>query len=298
MDFKQLEAFLSVAKFRSFSKAANAIYLSQPTISSHISSLERELNVQLFDRTSKEVNLTPSGEAFLQYANDILNTRNHAIAELCNFNNTVTGKLDIFASTTPCNTILPELITSFNKIHSNIKFNVMEKSSSDIISDVISLQCELGIVNTKINNPKIKVCKLVDDELIVLSSPKLRLPPSIDITDLLTYNFIIREKDSHTTIMVENYLESMNIDFNKLKVLCEVNNIHTQLKLVELGLGIAVASKVFFENSPYVNTLNTTTIKDANLTRDISLVLSYKRTLSPIATAFFNMCKEKYKFKE
>ncbi len=143
MDFKQLEAFISVAKLRSFSKAANAIYLSQPTISSHISSLEKELRLQLFDRTSKEVNLTPAGESFLQYANDIINTRNHAITELSNFNNNISGKLNISASTTPCNAILPSLINKFNELYSNVKFNVKEQGSVGIIKDILDLNCEI-----------------------------------------------------------------------------------------------------------------------------------------------------------
>ena len=117
MDFKQLEAFITVSKLRSFSKAANAIYLSQPTISSHISSLERELNIQLFDRTSKEVNLTPIGESFLQYANDIINIRNNAITDLSNFNNNITGVLNIAASTTPCNSLLPSLVSKFSELY-------------------------------------------------------------------------------------------------------------------------------------------------------------------------------------
>jgi len=148
MDFKQLEAFITVSKLRSFSKAANAIYLSQPTISSHISSLERELNIQLFDRTSKEVNLTPIGESFLQYANDIINIRNNAITDLSNFNNNITGILNISASTTPCNSLLPSLVSNFSELYSNVKFNIKEQGSVSIIKDIIDLKCEIGLVGT------------------------------------------------------------------------------------------------------------------------------------------------------
>lgn len=91
MDFKQIEAFISVAKYKSFSKAANSVFLSQPAISSHISTLEKELSVQLFDRTSKEVLLTPAGNSFLKYALEILNARDKAVCCLSNFNNTVCG---------------------------------------------------------------------------------------------------------------------------------------------------------------------------------------------------------------
>jgi DNA-binding transcriptional LysR family regulator len=79
MDFKQIEAFVNVAKYKSFSKAAEAIYLSQPTISSHIASLENELGVILFDRNGKEVRLTRAGSIFIEYAVNLINIRNTAI---------------------------------------------------------------------------------------------------------------------------------------------------------------------------------------------------------------------------
>lgn len=297
MDFKQLEAFISVAKLRSFSKAANAIYLSQPTISSHISSLEKELRLQLFDRTSKEVNLTPAGESFLQYANDIINTRNHAITELSNFNNNISGKLNISASTTPCNAILPSLINKFNELYSNVKFNVKEQGSVGIIKDILELNCEIGLVGTSIDNEKIKSYKIMEDELVIVSNPQLNLPDKLSIEELLKQNFIIREKDSATRHTLEASLSDSNIDLNKLKVLCEVNNVDAQLKFVKLGMGISIMSKTLCEEYFKNGSLKLSTIDDISLNRDIYLIISAKRTLTPIATAFFNMCKQMYNLK-
>ncbi len=297
MDFKQLEAFISVAKLRSFSKAANAIYLSQPTISSHISSLERDLNIQLFDRTSKEVNLTPAGESFLQYANDIINTRNHAVTELSNFNNNISGKLNISASTTPCNSILPTLINKFNELHSNVKFNVKEQGSVGIIKDIIDLNCEIGLVGTSIENAKIKSFKIMEDELVIVSSPKLNLPDKVTIDELLKYNFIIREKESATRQTLELSLAHSNVDLNKIKVLCEVNTLDAQLKFVKLGMGISIMSRGLCEEYFHSGLLKSTSLEDIALKRSIYLVVSSKRTLSPIGSAFFNMCKEIYNLK-
>jgi DNA-binding transcriptional LysR family regulator len=297
MDFKQLEAFISVAKLRSFSKAANAIYLSQPTISSHISSLERDLNIQLFDRTSKEVNLTPAGQSFLQYANDIINTRNHAVTELSNFNNNISGRLNISASTTPCNSMLPGLISSFNESYSNVRFNIKEQGSVGIIKDIIDLNCEIGLVGTSIDNSKIKSYKIMEDELVVVSSPELNLPDKIRVDELFKYNFIIREKESATRYTLETTLANSDVDLNKLKVLCEVNNLDAQLKFVKLGMGISIMSKDLCKEYFQNNTLKLTYIEDISLKRDIYLVVSSRRTLTPIATAFFNMCKQIYNLK-
>ncbi|MEG1256277.1 selenium metabolism-associated LysR family transcriptional regulator [Clostridium sp.] len=295
MDFKQLEAFITVSKLRSFSKAANAIYLSQPTISSHISSLERELNIQLFDRTSKEVNLTPIGESFLQYANDIINTRNNAITDLANFNNTIAGTLNIAASTTPCNSLLPTLVSKFNDLYTNVKFNIKEQGSVSIIKDIIDLKCEIGLVGTIINNPKINSYKIMKDELVVISNSKLNLPDIISMDDLIKYPFIIREKESATRHTLESQLHYHNIDLRKFKILCEVDSVHAQLKFIGLGLGISIISKSLCEDCIISGDMRISRIQGLDLNRDIFLVVSSKRTLTPIARAFFSMCKEIYK---
>lgn len=295
MDFKQLEAFITVSKLKSFSKAANAIYLSQPTISSHVSSLERELDIQLFDRTSKEVNLTPIGESFLQYANDIINTRNNAIADLSNFNNNISGILNISASTTPCNSLLPSLVSTFSEIYPIVKYNIKEQGSCKIINDIIDLNCEIGLVGTKIDNPKINNYKLVEDELVVISSSKLNLPKLITIDELIKYPFIIRERESATRKTLEDNLYGHNIDLNKLKVICEVDNIHCQLKFVNLGFGVSIISKSLFDESILNDNIRFSKIKDLDLKRDIFLAVSSKRTLTPTAKAFFNMCVDTFK---
>lgn len=294
MDFKQLEAFITVSKLKSFSKAANAIYLSQPTISSHISSLERELNIQLFDRTSKEVNLTPAGESFLQYANDIINTRNHAVTELSNFNTNISGSINISASTTPCNSILPTLINKFNDLYSNVKFNIKEQGSVGIIKDIIELNCEIGLVGAVIDNSKVRNYKITEDELVVVSSPKLKLPDVICLEELIKHPFIMREKESATRHTLENQLHKKNILPNKIKTFCEVNSVHAQLKFITLGAGISIMSKSICDDYVKNNMVKISTVPDMDLKRDIFLVISSKRTLTPIATAFFNMCKSLY----
>lgn len=297
MDFKQLEAFITVSKLKSFSKAANAIYLSQPTISSHISSLERELNIQLFDRTSKEVNLTPVGESFLQYANDIINTRNNAIADLANFNNNISGILNLSASTTPCNSLLPSLVSKFSEIYPTVKFNIKEQGSCKVINDIINLNCEIGLVGTNIDNPKINSYKVMEDELVVISSSKLKLPEILTIDELIKYPFIMREKESATRQTLEDNFQGHNIDLSKIKTVCEVDNIHCQLKFVSLGFGVSIISKSLFDETILNDTIHFSRIQDIDLKRNIFLVVSSKRTLTPTAKAFFNMCIEEFNLK-
>jgi DNA-binding transcriptional LysR family regulator len=298
MDFKQIEAFITVARLKSFSKAANTIYLSQPTISSHILSLEKELGVQLFDRNSKEVNLTPAGRCFLDYAVDIINTRNNAISNLCAFNNNICGKLSIAASTTPCNTIVPVLIDKFSKLYPQIGFNILEQGSGEIIKSIIDLTCEIGIVGSLTESDKIKSYYLMEDSLVLLASADLGLPSEVSIDDLVSYKFVMRGKNSATRKTFEAELAAHNYPVSNLNVCGEVNNLDTLLQFVKAGLGISMVSKQVAADYASCGRLSCSTIKGLSLTRSIYLVTNSKRTLTPTAKAFLDLCKDHFNIKE
>jgi DNA-binding transcriptional LysR family regulator len=296
MDFKQIEAFINVAKFKSFSKAANASFLSQPAISSHIASLEKQLRIQLFDRTSKEVLLTPAGDSFLNYAIDILNARDKAISNLAKFNETVSGKLKLASSTTPCNTIVPILIKKFHSLYPDVSFDVIERSSREIIENIIRFDCELGIVGELVNDEKIKSYELMKDDLIVISSPEFNLPNSIKVEALLKYQFILREEGSATRKTFEDAIQRHGLDTSDMNICFEVSNLDTLLQFVKQGLGISVVSKQVFRDYISYGLIKETSIEDLCLKRSIYLISSSKRTLTPTSKAFFNLCKEYFKF--
>ncbi|WML36385.1 selenium metabolism-associated LysR family transcriptional regulator [Clostridium sp. OS1-26] len=296
MDFKQIEAFINVAKFKSFSKAANSSFLSQPAISSHIASLEKELSIQLFDRTSKEVLLTPAGESFLKYAIDILNTRDKAISHLANFNGNVSGKLKLAASTTPCNTILPSLLRKFHLLYPEVSFDIVENSSGEIIENIIKFDYELGMVGEPINDEKVKSYELIQDDLVVISSPELNVPDTISIDSLFKYTFIMREEGSATRRTFENVLQKHGFDTSAIDVCFEVNNLDAIFQCVKEGLGISVVSRQISKNYSSIGLIKESYIQDLALKRSIYLVVSSKRTLTPTAKAFFKMCKDQFKF--
>lgn len=298
MDFKQIEAFISVARFKSFSKAANTIFLSQPTISSHIASLERELNVQLFDRTSKEVFLTPAGESFLEYAINIISTRNNAISNLSDFNTNISGKLNLSASTTPCNALVPDLIKKFSGLYPDVRFNITEQSSGDIIKAILDLDCEIAMVGTTIENSKIKSYKLMEDDLVLVSNTDLNIPDEITLSDLLKYKFIIREKNSATRSTLDTALESKGINPKLLNIFCEVNNLDNLLQFVKLGTGVSIISEKICLDYIDSSKIKISKITDLRLKRNLYLIVNSKRTLTPIANAFFDMCKDMFSLED
>lgn len=124
MDFKQLETFVTIAKLKSFSKAAEHLFLTQPTISNHIQNLEKELKTILINRTNKNISLTQAGELLYKHAIDILNKKESAIFSLNQFKGKIEGILEISASTIPEQYYLPDLLIEFSKKYPEVKYNL------------------------------------------------------------------------------------------------------------------------------------------------------------------------------
>jgi len=296
MDFKLLEAFINVAKYKSFSKAATTVSISQPAISSHIAKLEKELKMQLFDRTSKEVSLTPAGQSFFKYAIKIIDTRDRAIMNLSSFDEEVKGKLYIDASTTPCNVILPQLLMDFHSAHPGVSFHVTEQNSGDIAEKILNFESELGIVGKMVNGEKIDCFKLVDDELVVISPAHLNFPEEVSLENLLMHDFIMRDKSSATRKTFEDILRKSGRTISNIRMPYEVNSLDTQIQFVKSGLGISVVSGQLCREDATCGFVRKSRIKGMSMIRSLYLVVRSNRTLTPTANAFFNFCRDKYKF--
>ena len=162
MDIRQLEAFASTARHRSFSEAAKELYLSQPTVSAHIRALEQELHVRLINRTTKGFELTGNGRRLFAYAQRILELREKALHEISAERS---GILQIGASSVPGIHILPAMLGEFHRLSPNLQFRLHISDSIDVIRRVTEGSLELGLVGTRTKNPSCVFQPLFTDEL-------------------------------------------------------------------------------------------------------------------------------------
>jgi DNA-binding transcriptional LysR family regulator len=294
MDFKQIEAFINVAKYKSFSKAAEAIYLSQPTISAHIASLEQELNISLFDRHGKEIRLTRAGALFLEYAVNLIDIRNTAITSISDFDNTVAGNLNIASSTTPCHFILPNLVKSFYDVYPEVDFSIKEASTRDVIEQILSGEADIGIVGEIINDSRLSYDRIDDDKLVVISNSSV-LPEKLKINTLLQQRFISREKGSATRNVFEHAIKSKGYSIDRLNIFAEVSSLEAVLQFVKCGLGISVVSELACRDYISTGLIRKHEIEDLDITREIYVVTHMKRTLPPTARAFYKHIKDNIK---
>lgn len=299
MDFRQIEAFVYVVRYRSFSRAADAIFLTQPTVSSHISTLENELGIKLIDRSGKEVEPTSAGKIFYDYAKNLINIRDNAVFTLNEFSNKIEGKVEIAASTVPAEYMLPKLMIGFRNIYNNISFSVDQFDSKQVIDELLDKKYELGIVGTVIESSKLDYHKLVEDRL-VLAAPCSRkftetTSSMLPFEAIRDESFIYRESGSGTRQESEKIFIKHGIEPASIKVAARFNSIDAIKQSVSQGLGVSIMSYVSIEDYIKFGQIKAFDIEGFDLTRAFYVVTHRKRPLSPVNSVFLKYMLDSYK---
>ncbi|MBK5251679.1 MAG: LysR family transcriptional regulator [Peptostreptococcaceae bacterium] len=287
MDIKQLEAFVAIAKLKSFSKAAESLYITQPTISTHIKNLEYELNATLIDRSSKKIYLTQAGDILYKYAVDILNSRDYAIYSLNDYNGRIEGLLEISASSVPEEYLLPDMLMSFNEIFPDVNYKIFKYDSGIVIDKILQGEINFGIVGSKIDSKKLEYLKIMSDE-IILAAPPLDMYSSVEITpdELKNFKFILREKGSGSRKALEEALSKQGIFISDLTIRAFIENNRTIVQCLKKNMGLTFISRHAVLKDLNEGSLIIIPVKDMHIFRDFYFVYNRTIALSPLAEAF------------
>ena len=246
MEFKQLEAFVKVVELKSFSKAAEEIYVSQPSISAYINLLEKELQITLLNRSTRVISPTDAGKVFYDYSKNILALKNKSIVSLRNFETNTSGKIKIIASSVPAQYILPKTIADFHKRYPNIKIHMVQKDTAGVIKGILSQEAEIGFVGSKLDNEKCSFKHFMSEKLVVIAPnmDQFKYLKEFNAEELFYSNyFISREKGSGTREQYENYFREINIDIKKINECACFDNTQSIINAVSSGLGISIVSE-------------------------------------------------------
>ena len=289
MDFRQIEAFVNVIKYKSFSKAADASFLTQPTISIHINTLEKELNVKLIDRQGKEALPTKQGKAFYQYAISMLNTREKAIHSLQNSTANINGILEIQTSSIPGEYILPKLLTEFSKAYPDVKFYIEQSNSQTVVRNILENEGELGFTGLKADN-RLTCIPFMKDEMVLIAPnqekfKKLEGKP-IRIGDFIKEPFILREQGSGTKKELEETFKELGFDFKTLNIVARMNSMEAIKQAVAGGLGVSIVSKIAADRQASGDAFIPFRIEGYDANRVFYLVEKKNVTLSPTGMMF------------
>lgn len=289
MYFKQLEVFVAVSKHQSFSKAARELFLTQPTVSSHIQNLERDLDTILVNRNSKNITLTKSGEILYDHAIYILNNCKKAIYDIKEYAGKIEGIIDIACSSIPETYILPDFLKNFSNNYPDVKFSISHYDSQYAISEILNERISFGLVGSKVNNPQIEYIDLIDDELVLITPSNLNIPNEngfIDINKLYDLKFIMRKEGSGTRNLILNTLSKNNFDIEKLNILAHVESNESIKEMVKLDFGVSFISYTSCIDYLQSNKINFYRINNINFNRKFYFIYSKKKIFNPLEDKF------------
>lgn len=296
MNLKQLEAFVQVSESGSFSKAAKELFLTQPTISAHISSLEKELNVRLFIRNTKEVSLSDDGKDLYRYAKQITELEK-AIEERF-YMDSDDGKhfITIAASTIPAQYLLPKVLMCYRERYPKEQIKIMETDSSEVVTQVVDHMVDVGFTGTVLEKKHCKYIPFYKDELAVITpdTPEYRILKEQnrdDIDWIKRKPLILREEGSGTRKEAEKQLKNAGISMEDLDIVASIANQETIKKSVKQGMGITVLSRLAAEDE---DGLLIFPIPGADEGRDINLVYNKNYQMTRSADRFIRIVKEVY----
>lgn len=285
---RRLEAFCKVVELGGFTKAAEVLGLSQPTVSEHIRNLEESLDEKLVDRLGREVRVTPAGEVFYHRALEILKLRDRALDDLDRFRGALSGNLTLAASTIPGAYILPTVIGSFKTKHPRVGIDLEIGGSAAIMEGVIEGAYEMGVIGWKGQDQRLETEEIFYDQLALAVWPEHPWAKRgvIEPKELLEEPFLLREKASGTGVVMENILKSKGIDLASLNVVARLGGTEAIKQAIKAKVGVSVISSLAIEEDIAHGRLKIVDIKDVSWNRTFYMAFRKGRQLGPVCEAF------------
>ena len=247
MDFRQIEAFIKVVELASFSKAADELYISQPSVSTYITSLEKELNSILINRSTKVWSMTLAGERFFEKAKEMVSLKRESMETLKNLSGDVSGEIRILASSVPALYILPQKFAEFHRLYPNITFTMKQTGTLEVVQGIAAHKADIGFAGSILGEKKCDFIEFTNEKMVFIAPNDSSYSASKKYTleELLYSNsFISREFGSGTRIQYEKYFTERGIILEKIKTCASLDNTHSIIKAVASGLGIAIVSEL------------------------------------------------------
>ena len=252
MNLKQLEAFVKVAETKSFSEAAKQLFLTQPTVSAHVSALEKELKTCFLIRNTRGVELSENGKELYAYAVQMLEIEKTIKGRFGKEIKPEGNVLRIGASTVPAQYILPNVMSTFHAEYPGEKLKLFETDSEGVIDMILSHHIDIGFTGTVIEKGNCKYLPFYEDELVVLTPANEKFVEKLCGGQILAdwimdEPVILREEGSGTKKEAEKMLAEQGIDMKKLKLAALMENQETIKRSVSKGMGVTILSKLAAE---------------------------------------------------
>lgn len=278
LNIESLRMFCKVADGESISQAARLSFVIQPAVTKQIRQLENTYGTVLFDRTDGKMLLSDAGERLYPYAKEIVESYDNSVQALQEVIGIRDPKLNVGASLTIGEYLLPGLLGNFQQKHADIKFSLLIGNTPYILSKLEANEIDIALIEGCVNQSEYSLKKFAVDELILVTSYDHRWKEreSIDIHELTEEKMIWREKDSGTRLIVENALTGYGI-LEQIENVMELGSMQSIKSAVEAGLGISILPRITVSKELQFKILREVPIKGFTLMRDLWLVQKKQR---------------------
>ncbi|MFO7173305.1 MAG: LysR family transcriptional regulator [Bacillota bacterium] len=283
MLLQHLITFCKVVETGSFTRAAEALHLSQPSVTKHISSLEHHLGVVLLDRDGKRVHLTPAGELVYDYARRIAQQVAECQAAVQALRDPRAGMVTVGCVHTIGLYVLPDLLLAFAREYPQVRLIVKTSRMQETLRLLLQHEIDLGLVTAPVTHERVSCTPLYEDPVLVVGSPRLRsqLPPEMTAADLARVPVIGFQRGTRYRTFLDSELEKRGIH---LSVVMEFDSHEAVRTMAALGLGLALAPASTVRRDLQEGTLVEVPVRDfPRISRTTCLILRRDGRLPPAA---------------
>ncbi len=271
----KLNSLLKIVETGSYTKAAEALSLSQPAVSQHIKLLEEELGVRLFDRVRGELRLTREGRIAAEYARRVISTYNNLERALKNAKEQVTN-LTVGITHTAESNMIVETLAAYGRLYEGMTIKVITDSNDNLYARLRNEEIDFALVEGRIDDPSLHFLLLDTDSIVLAVSPNHPLSGRTKVTvdDLKKEKLILRLPDSNTRNLFRAALESHNLRIEDFNVIMEIDNIATIKDLIRRDFGVSVLAKSACMDEYRKGKLKILSIENLSMTRETCIVYS------------------------
>ena len=290
MDLDQLHTFLEIVRLKSFSKAAQTCFRTQPAISAQVRQLEQEMNATLFDRLGTRISLTTAGKIFARYSEQILDLRRQAQDEIHELERAPRGELVIAANEATCIHVLPMFFAEYKKRFTNVQLNVDRSYGAKVLEAVLENQVDFGITQLPVDERRIQVMRIHSDQIVLIVPPghPLLEKPAVTCYDLLTYQLLL-PKAGTTRRRLNEWLEPVE---DALQVSMELDSTEMIKRFVIAELGVSFLAASHCREEIAAGKLLAIGLGPEPLLRKVGLIYRKDKALSKAALGFIQLIRE------
>ncbi len=290
MDLDQLHTFLEIVRLKSFSKAAQTCYRTQPAISAQVRQLEQDLNTSLFERLGTRIALTPAGKIFAEYAEQILDLRRRAQFAINELERVPRGELIIAANEATCIYVLPTVFSEYKKQFPNIQLLVDRSYGVRVVQAVMDNLADFGITQLPVEEKKLQVVKIHSDEIKLLLpyGHPLSLRESVNCRDLLGTPLLL-PKSGTTRARLNAFLEPIE---DQLSVSMELDSTEMIKRFVMAGLGLSFLAASHCKEEIEARKIAAVSLAPDPMIRRLGLIYRKDKALSKAALGFIEVTLE------